>query len=115
MGLEPRARRTFPHTPPRLGWVRPHASCGRFDPLPRFENHYGVAIGKKKGRGISEADEAILNKQRSNHLKRKVEARKAGAKIDPKLDEQFSTGHLLGTAAERASFTALRTLFGRSV
>merc|ERR1712146_553089 len=39
-----------------------------------YETHYGLPIGKKKGgRNQSEVDEAILNKPRSNHLKRKLE------------------------------------------
>lgn len=45
---------------------------------------------------MSEADEAIVNKPRSASVKAKIAARKNNARVDPHLDEQFSTGRLLG-------------------
>merc|ERR1711916_270968 len=54
-----------------------------------YETHYGLPIGKKKGgRNQSEVDEAILNKPRSNHLKRK-------------LEEQFAAGRLYACVSSR--------------
>ena len=38
----------------------------------------------------------VLNKKRSNHCQRKMDARKATAKIVPQLEEQFTTGRLYG-------------------
>ena len=38
----------------------------------------------------------MLNKKRSNHCQRKMEARKGPSKIDPHLEEQFTTGRLYG-------------------
>jgi len=66
-----------------------------------FANHYGQAIGKKKGKAASEADEAILKKPRSEHARQKLVDRKALAKIDPKLDEQFATGRLFARISSR--------------
>jgi small subunit ribosomal protein S8e len=42
-----------------------------------------------------------LNKPRSNHLQRKVNARKEGFKVDPLLDEQFVTGRVLARISSR--------------
>ena len=41
-------------------------------------------------------EEDPLNKKRSNHLQRKLEARKSDAKIDLHLEEQFNTGRIYG-------------------
>ena len=38
----------------------------------------------------------VLNKKRSNHCQRKMEARKGPAKIASQLEEQFTTGRLYG-------------------
>lgn len=38
-----------------------------------------------------------LNKKRSNHLQRKLDARKSDAKIDSHLEEQFNTGRIYGS------------------
>lgn len=41
-------------------------------------------------------EEDPLNKKRSNHLQRKLDARKSDAKIDSHLEEQFNTGRIYG-------------------
>lgn len=74
--------------------VSSHTPPGR--PFSRYESHYAVPIGRKKHKAVSEADEAIVNKVRSKHATRKVAARKADARVDPHLDEQFATGRLYG-------------------
>lgn len=74
--------------------VSSHILPGR--PFSRYESHYAVPIGRKKNKAVSEADEAIVNKVRSKHATRKVAARKADARVDPHLDEQFATGRLYG-------------------
>jgi small subunit ribosomal protein S8e len=66
-----------------------------------FQNHYAKNIGVKKGKAVSEADEAIVKKTRSNHLQRKIASREAMSKIDPKLDEQFATGRLYACISSR--------------
>nr|QVU21279.1 40S ribosomal protein S8 [Salpingoeca prava] len=66
-----------------------------------YENHYAVPLGRKKGRAVSEADKAILEKKRSNHLKRNIAKRKAMSKVDPHLDEQFGAGRLYACISSR--------------
>lgn len=44
----------------------------------------------------TEAEEAELQKKRSRHQEKKMEARKAMAKVTPGLEEQFVTGRLYG-------------------
>merc|ERR1712146_102642 len=67
-----------------------------------YEIYYGLPIGKKKGgRNQFEVDEAILNKPRSNHLKRKLEECKAGVKVDVHLEEQFAAGRLYACVSSR--------------
>ena len=41
-------------------------------------------------------EEDVLNRKRSDHVMRKLAARKSQAKVDPHLEEQFLTGRLLG-------------------
>jgi small subunit ribosomal protein S8e len=69
--------------------------------LYRYENHYAVAIGKKKGRAVSEADDAILNKHRSKHAQKKIDQRKGAAKVDQHIDEQMSAGRILACISSR--------------
>ncbi len=79
-----------------------------FTPFPsplsyRYEKHYAVPIGRKKGVKAAEkaaadktAAEAEAPKKVSKHVQAKVAGRKALAPVDPKLDEQFTTGRLYG-------------------
>merc|ERR1712105_154678 len=55
-----------------------------------YESHYGQALGRKKGHKVGEMEDDPLNKPRSNHLQRKIDARKPEAKIDQHLEEQFT-------------------------
>lgn len=66
-----------------------------------YENHYGKAIGVKKGRNVTEVEEAIVNKQRSNHLQRKLKAREPEAVLDEHLDDQFASGRLYACISSR--------------
>lgn len=57
---------------------------------------------KKKSAGAPKeevAEEAEVKK--SNNLVRKLKARNQGRKLDPALDEQFSTGRLYAAIASR--------------
>ena len=69
--------------------------------LCRYENHYAVAIGKKKGRAVSEAEDAIINKHRSKHAQKKVDQRKAASKVDQNIDDQMSAGRILACISSR--------------
>lgn len=67
-----------------------------------YEAHYGVPLGrKKKGTAAAEAVDDLANKQRSNHVQRKLEARKPNAKVDPHLEDQFATGRLYASVSSR--------------
>ncbi|CAG8761147.1 14592_t:CDS:2, partial [Racocetra fulgida] len=48
-----------------------------------FEAHYAQPLEE-------------LSKKRSNHVQRKIDSRKEDAKVDPLLDDQFTTGRLYG-------------------
>ncbi|XP_020631107.1 40S ribosomal protein S8-like [Orbicella faveolata] len=68
----------------------------------RFEAHYAVPLGRKKTSKAVESEESdVLNKKRSNHCQRKMDARKGPSKIDPHLEEQFTTGRLYACVASR--------------
>ena len=41
-------------------------------------------------------EDDILSAKKSNHVQKKLAARKATSKIDPHVEEQFLTGRLLG-------------------
>ncbi|CAG8452503.1 12542_t:CDS:2 [Ambispora gerdemannii] len=65
-----------------------------------YEAHYAQPIGrKKKKEGAVESEE--LNKKRSKHVLRKIESRKEGSKVEPLLDDQFTTGRLYAIIASR--------------
>jgi len=67
-----------------------------------YEAHYGLPLGRKKSAKAAESDESdVLNKKRSNHCQRKMEARKALAKLPPQLEEQFTTGRLYACVSSR--------------
>lgn len=72
-----------------------------------FEAHYGVALGRKKKVAGAKKEEStkeeedVLNKKRSKHAQRKLDARKPLAKLDSALEEQFSTGRLYACISSR--------------
>jgi len=66
-----------------------------------YESHYGQALGRKKGHKVGEMEDDPLNKPRSNHLQRKIDARKPEAKIDQHLEEQFTSGRILACISSR--------------
>mmetsp|Transcript_25862 Transcript_25862/g.83428 ORF Transcript_25862/g.83428 Transcript_25862/m.83428 type:complete len:209 (+) Transcript_25862:13-639(+) len=61
-----------------------------------YMQHYGEELGIKKGR---EAKLEVTKK--SKGVEAKLAARREGHKIDPHLDEQFSTGRLYASIASR--------------
>lgn len=48
----------------------------------------------------TEAEEEVLNKKRSKKTEAKYKARQRTAKVEPALEEQFSTGRVLGEFKE---------------
>ena len=65
----------------------------------RYESHYGLPLGRKKGKKDAEpAEDDPLSKKKSNHAQRKLDVRRKDnkAKTDPHVEEQFYTGKLLG-------------------
>ncbi|KAJ3097205.1 hypothetical protein HDU97_005090 [Phlyctochytrium planicorne] len=65
-----------------------------------FESHYATPLGRRNKK-VAEGQEDAVNKARSNHVTRKVTARKEGFKVDPALEEQFATGRLLAMVSSR--------------
>jgi small subunit ribosomal protein S8e len=63
-----------------------------------YEAHYAQTLGKKKG---AKADSEAANEKKSNHVQRKLAARKADAKVDSLLDDQFTAGRLYAKIASR--------------
>ena len=58
--------------------------------------------------------------KRSNHLQRKLDARKPTAKVDPHVEEQFSTGRLYGVCGGEGEYGGVwggiwRRVGGRSM
>ncbi|KAJ3195317.1 hypothetical protein HK101_000507 [Irineochytrium annulatum] len=67
-----------------------------------FESHYAMHLGRKGKKVVAtEGHEDGVSKPRSNHVQRKVDARKEGFKVDPALDEQFVTGRVLAKITSR--------------
>merc|ERR1711931_191761 len=66
-----------------------------------YECHYGTPLGRKKGHKPGDMEDDLLNKPRSHHLRRKIDARKPGAKLDQHLEEQFTSGRLLACVSSR--------------
>eukprot|EP00741_Cyanophora_paradoxa_P012446 tig00020610_g12025.t1 len=69
-----------------------------------YEQHYGVALGKKKRvqeEEGKEAEEKKADAKKSNHVKRKLEARQKDRKIDAALVDQFSSGRILVSISSR--------------
>ena len=48
-----------------------------------FEAHYALPLGHKKNAKLTEAEEALLNKKRSNKTEKKFKERQKEAKVKP--------------------------------
>ncbi|KAG2180975.1 hypothetical protein INT43_008557, partial [Umbelopsis isabellina] len=62
-----------------------------------YEAHYAQTLGKKKGGKDADASA----EKKSNHVQRKLASRKADAKVDSLLDDQFTAGRLYAKIASR--------------
>merc|ERR1712002_641599 len=67
-----------------------------------YETHYATPLGRKKGVKLSEEDEAILNKKRTDRLiRRKYNVRKKTAKVEQALEDQFTAGRVYAKISSR--------------
>uniref|UniRef100_A0A0D6R950 40S ribosomal protein S8 n=1 Tax=Araucaria cunninghamii TaxID=56994 RepID=A0A0D6R950_ARACU len=72
-----------------------------------YQQHYGQDIGRKKkapaAKKESEEGEAPAEeeKKKSDHVKRKIEKRLEGHKLDPHMEEQFAGGKLMACISSR--------------
>lgn len=62
-----------------------------------YEAHYGEVLGKKRAAAATDAEAA----KKSNSLVKKQASRKALAKVDPLVDDQFTTGRLYALITSR--------------
>ncbi|KAF8388487.1 hypothetical protein HHK36_027159 [Tetracentron sinense] len=74
-----------------------------------YLQHYGVEIGRKK-KGAAKKDttegkegDGTIEEEakKSKHVLRKLEKRQEGHKLDPHIEEQFSSGRLLASISSR--------------
>lgn len=61
-----------------------------------YEAHYILPLGRKRGAKLTEAEEAMFNKKLSKKVTKKYATRQRTAKVEQALEEQFSTGRMLG-------------------
>merc|ERR1711935_190198 len=61
-----------------------------------YESHYALPLGRKKGAKLTDAEEAVLNKKRSNKTERQKES-----KVEAALLDQFMTGRVLASISSR--------------
>ncbi|KAJ3126359.1 40S ribosomal protein [Nowakowskiella sp. JEL0407] len=67
-----------------------------------YESHYAVPLGrKKKSAAPADGTEDALNKERSNHVQRKIEERKPYAKIEQNLEDHFTSNKVYARIASR--------------
>eukprot|EP00850_Spirogloea_muscicola_P016173 SM000129S26160 [mRNA] locus=s129:335005:335742:+ [translate_table: standard] len=70
-----------------------------------YKVHYGVEVGKKKGKPAAAKDEdgdGDAEAKQSKHVQRKLAKRlQPGLKLDAHLEEQFASGRLMACIASR--------------
>ncbi|CAH1452920.1 40S ribosomal protein S8-2 [Lactuca sativa] len=72
-----------------------------------YLQHYGVDIGRKKKtaattkKDTEEGEGATEEAKKSNHVQRKIEKRQEERKLDPHVEEQFSSGRLYACISSR--------------
>lgn len=69
-----------------------------------WESHYGEVLGKRKSaknNAAAAAAEEAAKTEKSNHLLRKLESRKAMAKVEQAIDDQMATGRLYAIISSR--------------
>jgi len=66
-----------------------------------FEAHYALPLGHKKNAKLTEAEEALLNKKRSNKTEKKFKERQKEAKVEAVLEDEFASGRVLASISSR--------------
>merc|ERR1712098_317085 len=66
-----------------------------------YESHYAVPLGRKKGAKLTEEEQGIMNKKRSNKTAEKFKERQKIAKVETALEDQFMTGRVLASISSR--------------
>jgi len=69
--------------------------------VARFESHYALPLGRKKGAKLTDAEEAVLNKKRSKKTEKKYKERQKDAKVEQGLTDQFMGGRVLASISSR--------------
>merc|ERR1712107_748044 len=59
-----------------------------------YEAHYALPLGHKKNQKLTEAEEAVINKKRSNKTKKKFKERQKEAKVEAGLEDEFASGRV---------------------
>ena len=67
----------------------------------RYEAHFALPLGRKKGAKLTDAEEAVLNKKRSKKAAKKYTERQKDAKVEQGLTDQFMTGRVLAAISSR--------------
>ena len=63
--------------------------------MRRYESHYALPLGRKKGAKLTDAEEAVLNKKRSKKTEKKYTERQKEAKVEQGLVDEFMGGERL--------------------
>merc|ERR1711997_1303426 len=66
-----------------------------------YEAHYALPLGHKKNTKLTEAEEALLNKKRSNKTEKKFKERQKEAKVEAGLEDEFASGRVLASISSR--------------
>lgn len=66
-----------------------------------YESYYSLPLGRKKGVKLSEAEEAILSRKRSERSQKKVAIKQRRAKVEQGLEEQFIAGRVLACVSSK--------------
>ena len=81
--------------------------------LIRYESHYALPLGRKKGAKLTDAEEAVLNKKRSKKTEKKYKERQRDAKVEQGLTDQFMTGELLNYKLSVMTFIKIAKILSR--
>lgn len=66
-----------------------------------YESHYILPLGRRKDKKDAVDENDVLNKKRSEATMKKYVARQKFAKVESGLEDQFSSGRLLGKQIDR--------------
>jgi len=66
-----------------------------------YESYYAVPLGRKKGVKLTEQEESIFNKKRSEKSSKKLLLKQKLAKVEQGLEEQFQAGRVLACVASK--------------